>query len=108
MKQEPDTHDLLHLLVEINYLWDKIGASLRVDYNIIEGLHHSNKHDDSKLYEILKKWKESKSSPVTWENVITEVEEPIVGNVRRIAVNICEYLSIHSFISSKKGINCIF
>ena len=92
--QEPDTHDLLYLLADINYLWDKIGASLRVPYNIIGSLHRSNENDSYKLYEILQTWKESKSSPVTWENVITEVEGPIVGNFRRVADKIRKHLSI--------------
>ena len=95
MKQEPDTRDLLELLAKINHLWDKIGASLRVDYNIIEGLHRRNEDNGSKLYEIVQKWKETKSSPVTWENIITEVKGPIVGNFREIADKIREHLSMH-------------
>lgn len=90
--QEPDTHDLLGLLADINHLWDKIGASLRVAYNVIESLHLSNKDNSYKLHKILQTWKESKSSPVTWENVITEVEGPIVGNFKRIADKIREHL----------------
>ena len=95
MKKEPDTRDLLELLAEIDYSWDKIGTSLRVDYKIIEGLHRSNEDNGYKLHVILQKWKESKSSPLTWENIITEVEGPIVGNFKRVADKIRKHLSMN-------------
>ena len=45
-----------------------------------------------RLTEVLTSWRDTTSSPVTWENIIRSVEGPIVGQ-HSTAVTIREYLT---------------
>lgn len=92
LTREPNIDDLLNLLVEIDYSWARIGIALCVDHNFIEGLRKEKEDNIIKLNQVLHKWIESQSSPVTWMNIITKVEGAIVGNFRKIAENIREHL----------------
>ena len=92
LTRKPHIHDLLYLLAEIDYSWSKIGFALYVDNNIIQGLYTQNEDNITKLTKVLNKWIDSQSCPVTWENIITAVEGPIVGNYKSIGDKIREHL----------------
>ena len=78
MKKEPNLTDLLTLLADIEYEWQKIGIALEVKQSVLESCDRSNKDDGYKLLKVIKTWKTSMTSEVTWETVIAAVESPIV------------------------------
>ena len=56
------------------------------------------KDDDiTKLQEVIDKWKNTKSSPFTWETVITAMESSNI-NKKEIADKICQDLHISKFL----------
>ena len=91
MKKAPQLHDLLSQLAEIKHKWYELGLSLQVKENVLENLQDGTK-DIKKLNKVLTSWRETKSSPVTWENIIESVKGPIVEDVP-IAEKICKYLA---------------
>ena len=92
LKEALDKHDLLNLLADIDDKWYEIGLSLNVDNNVLNGLESEKKNNIIKLNEILQSWMTTKSSPVTWETVITAMKGPLVNNVQK-AEEIIEYLT---------------
>ena len=92
LKEAPDKHDLLNLLADIDDRWYEIGLSLKVGDNILNGLESEKRKNVIKLNEILQSWMTTKSSPVTWDTVITAMKGPLVNNVQK-AEDIIEYLT---------------
>ena len=75
-------------------MWHEIGLALRVHNNILEGLKRLGeaKSNVLKLNEVIDSWITTKSSPVTWDTLITAIEGPLVNNVQK-ANEIHEYLT---------------
>ena len=78
LQKVPDKHDLLNLLVDIDYEWEKIGISLGIPESVLDHLSQSNEDDTTNLCEVLTHWMDTMPSPVTWENIIRSLEGPIV------------------------------
>ena len=78
----------------IDHKWHEIGLALRVHDNILEGLKRQGeaKSNVLKLNEVINSWIITKSSPVTWDTLITAIEGPLVNNVQK-ADEIRDYLS---------------
>lgn len=87
---EPATSDILHLLLDIQYDWHKIGHGLRVRDGVLNGLIYSNMDDNTKMSLIIDEWKKTQTTPVIWESVIKAVE---YAEHNRTAVNIRQFLS---------------
>ena len=92
LKEAPDKHDLLNLLADIDDKWYEIGLSLKVGDNVLNGLESEKRKNVIKLNEILQIWITTKSSPVTWDTVITVMKGRLVNNVQK-AKEIIEYLT---------------
>lgn len=89
--KRPELRHLVQLLAPISARWDLLGVQLGVEENFIEGLKNCEKAYETKLTEVLQKWINTKSTPVTWEKVIEVVKGPVVQKVN-VAVTIQEYL----------------
>ena len=70
---------MLRLLAPVAARWEEIGNGLKVADGAIESLKYSNQRDINKLSEVLQIWKDTWSSPLTWENIIEVVESNLVG-----------------------------
>ena len=92
LKKVPEQLDLLNLLACIKHKWNEVGSSLGVQTCVLNGLSQSNKTNMVRLTEVLTSWRDTTSSPVTWENIIRSVEGPIVGQ-HATAETIREYLN---------------
>ena len=93
MKKIPTEHELLNLLADISYLWNKIGISLEVRHNILDCLRLSQKSDVIKFSEVIHSWlTTTESHRVTWETVIDAIKGPIVNNIKK-ANEIYQYLT---------------
>ena len=79
------------LLANISADWEKIGLALNVSRNDLKSLRQKNIDETIKLSEVIAKWMETESSPVTWETVISAIEGPIVNNKQK-AKEIRDYL----------------
>ena len=66
-------------------MWHEIGLALRVRDNILEDLRRQGetKSNVLKLTEVIDSWITTKSSPVTWDTLITAIEGPFVNNVQK-------------------------
>ena len=77
LNSTPDEFELLKLLADISAEWREVGQALKITYNDLEGLARSLKSDKIKLGDVIHKWITSQPSPVTWNTVITAIEEGI-------------------------------
>ena len=91
LREAPSHDDLCCLLATINHKWYEVGLAFRISDDVLEGLHLERDNNMTKLSKVIKKWIDTKSSPVTWETVISAIEGPIVNNKNK-ADEIREYL----------------
>ena len=92
LKTTPDSDDLAHLLIDIDYMWYEIGLSLQVHHCDLDSLQRSPPGNSyHKLKKVIQIWKSNKSSPVTWKTVITVMESPSFGK-KEIANDMCQNL----------------
>ena len=61
----------------------------------LDNLKLCQDNDDEKFTEVIKAWKDSRPSPVTWQTVITALESPIIDS-KEIADK------IRAFVKSSK------
>ena len=101
MKKVPEHYDLLGRLAEIKHKWYELGLSLQVKQNVLESLQDGT-NDMKKLNKVLTSWRDTESSPVTWENIIESVEGSIVEQVPT-AQKIREYLAKPEVYSKYQG-----
>ena len=64
----------------MKHSWELIGLALGVSSDYLDGLSCSQDALIIKLSNVISKWMDSHSSPVTWETVIFAIEGPIVDN----------------------------
>ena len=74
LKKVPDTEELLGLLADVEHKWDKIGTALKISGNNLIAAFRDNNDDRARLSSVLTSWKESKSTPTTWETIIKAME----------------------------------
>ena len=74
LQKVPDTEELLGLLADVEHKWDKIGTALKVSGNNLIAAFRDNNDDRARLSSVLTSWKESKSTPTTWETIIGIME----------------------------------
>ena len=91
LEDAPNKDELLKLLSDIDNKWHEIGLSLKVANNVLIGLTGQNITNILKLDQVLLRWIETESSPVTWDAMIAAIEGPLVNNVQK-AKEILEYL----------------
>ena len=92
LKEAPDKHDLLNLLADIDDKWYEIGLSLKVGDNVLNRLESEKKKNIIKLDLVLQSWITTKSSPVTWDTVITAMKGRVVNSLQK-AEEIIKYLT---------------
>ena len=91
--KEPKKKHLTQLLHPIKYLWNVIGEQLDVDYGVIKSTQFNVQYTDTiKLSEVLQVWRDKKTSEVSWEKIISVVEDCPVEN-KRVADEIREFLA---------------
>ena len=93
LKKTPDEDGLLFQLFHIRHNWYDIGLSLQVRRNVLDDLKQSEDNRQTRLRKVINIWKDTKSSSVTWETVITAMESPIINN-KRIADYIRQHLRL--------------
>ena len=71
MRKSPIGHDDFSILKKISVKWNEIGEGLDVDYNYRQGLVKDGVMSsyDEKLEKVLRKWRESECSDVTWSHL---------------------------------------
>ena len=74
---KPEKHILLRLLSPLNSKWQRIGDLLGVDLDIIQALSISTFSDQIKMSKMLQSWLDNEPTPVTWDNIIKVLEEPL-------------------------------
>ena len=100
---EPHFVDLVGLMTDIDYDWNKIGVALEVENHVLSSLHQSNDDNMAKLITVLETWMDT--CPVgscTWYIVVTAVEGPIVKRPS-IAMKIRQFLAKPE-VQSKYGV----
>ena len=83
LRKAPNKHDLLEQLADIDDRWPQIGLALGVGDNVLSGLQTCQESNIFKLNKVLLSWMTTKSSPVTWDTVITAMEKPIINNIKK-------------------------
>ena len=101
-EKQPKLVDLVNLLTNIEYDWDKIGVALEVENRVLGGLRRSNDDNTTKLIAVLRSWMDTFSSTCTWNVVLTAVEGPIVNNPST-AMEIRQFLT-KTEVKSKYGV----
>ena len=98
LREAPGHTELCRLLATINHEWNEIGLAFSVSHNVLEGLRLERDSNIRKLSQVISSWIETKSSPVTWETVISAIEGPIVNNKNK-ADEIRDYLTTSKYRS---------
>ena len=75
---KPDFTDLLSILVDIDYCWEKIGIALKVEHRVLADLFLRCEDNTFKLARVLRSWMDQMPTNITWEEVLTAIEGPIV------------------------------
>ena len=78
LKKKPKLVELVNLLTDIEYEWDKIGIALEVEDRVLGGLNRSHDDNTAKLITVLRSWMDTFPSSSTWDVVLAAVEGPIV------------------------------
>ena len=95
--REAPSHDVLcNLLATISHKWYEVGLAFSISDNVLEGLRLERDNNMRKLSQVIRKWIDTKSSPVTWETVISAIEGPIVNNKNK-ADEIRDYLTTSKY-----------
>ena len=91
--KEPKKNHLIQLLHPIRYQWNIIGEQLNVDFGDIMSAQYNVQNTDAiKLSEVLQIWRDKRTCKVSWEEIISVVDDPPVKN-KRLADEICEFLA---------------
>ena len=93
LKNAPNELLLINLLSDIEHMWYEIGCALQVQQDVLENLQHSNLFN---LSDVIRIWKDTRPSPVTWETVIDAIASPIV-NDKKTADEIRRYHSTGNY-----------
>ena len=89
---KPDFTDLLGILVDIDYDWEKIGTALKVEHRVLADLLPSREDNTVKLSRVLRSWMDKMPTNIKWEVVLTAVEGSIVKHPS-IAMKIRKFLA---------------
>ena len=94
LKRSPNESALLHLLTDIDYMWQEVGLALEVSLSDLHKLKISNEKNAVKLLRVIQCWMTSSdTSFITWETVISAMEGPIVYR-KNTAAKIYTHLGI--------------
>ena len=77
----PELNDVFDLTMSQSVKWEAIGRKLKVPLNFRKTLRGSNSSAEEKLEEVLNKWIESQSAPVTWSYFIKALKGIEMKNV---------------------------
>ena len=92
--KEPRIFDIRNCLAEYKHKWMSIGEGLRVGDGDLQSIRRDTGLDDGeRLAEMLRKWRDSKCSTFTWQNIINVLETPAI-DLKRAADNIRSKLSV--------------
>ena len=80
LKEMPNEDELFDLLCGIRHKWYDIGLLLQVRHSVLHEIYKSDDNNETKLKKVIDHWKDTKSSFVNWETVITAVESPVINN----------------------------
>ena len=80
--------NLVNLITDIEYDWDKLSVSLEVENQVLGCLYSSNDDKTAKLIAVLCSWINTFPSICTWNVVLTAVEGPIVKKHQSAAMKI--------------------
>ena len=92
LKKKPKLKELVSLLRDIDYKWEKIGITLDVKDHVLCGLKESIDDNTTKLITVLRSWMNTFPSNSTWDVVLAAVKDPIVNHAS-IALKIRQYLA---------------
>ena len=85
--------DLVNLLADIDYKWEKIGIALDVPERVLGGLRQGIAGDNTiKLIRVIGSWFDTMPTEVTWKTILTAIEGPIVKH-RAAGIKIREFLA---------------
>ena len=93
LKETLNKGELLIALIDISDKWYDIGLLLQVRRNVLDEIKQSEDNDVTKFKKVINIWEETKSSPDTWETLITAAESPVINN-KEIANSIRQYLKL--------------
>ena len=77
LNKSPEVDDVYELLSKRSVRWNDFARALNIDLNFRETLvrEGSTTTEECKLEKVLQKWMESKSSDVTWNNLVDVLEQ---------------------------------
>ena len=108
LKKTPNEEDLFSLVYTVSDKWYDIGISLQVRRDVLDDLRQSEDDNLTKLSKVINIWKDTKSSSVTWEKIISVMEDPVIDK-REIADGIRQNLKASelSLLSIRFFINTV-
>ena len=91
LAKKPDFADVVDLLADIKYEWEKIGIALKVKESDLGELRQ--KEDCTiKLIGVIRSWQNTMPTEITWKVVIAAIEGRIV-NHRATGIEIRKFLA---------------
>ena len=79
-KNVPDHYEVLNLLASISVHWQDIGLVHKVSEYELDRLVDGAGSNNSKLSKVIRLRRDTESSPVTWEALISAIEGSLVNN----------------------------
>ena len=90
MDKSPERLELFKLLKSKSNSWDEFARELRVERSFRVSLRSNTAlSNDKRLEEVLQRWIDSESSPVTWKRVIHVLDEL---KLKRVVKDVKKYL----------------
>ena len=102
MQKRPRSYDVYHLTVSHSTRWNDLGRRLDIAYNYREQVKKKASSDEDKLEDVLEKWMETESVPVTWSSLIEALEAiELMDLVRAVKEFLKTPKAIQSYLKSK-------
>ena len=91
LRKAPHITDLLRLLSDVEHKWDKIGKELKVNKTVLAAAFLDRDDHRSRFSLVLHTWKDSKTTPTTWETIIDVMKSlnhsSIANKIRQFLAN---------------------
>ena len=102
LQERPRSYHVFDLTVSHSARWNDLGRRLGIAYNYREQLKKKASSDEDKLEDVLEKWMETESVPVTWSSLIEALEAiKLMNLVRAVKKFLKTPKAIQSYSKSK-------
>ena len=102
MQKRPLSCDVFDLTASHSARWNDLGRKLGIPHTYRKRLRNEASSDEDKLEDVLEKWLETESVPVTWSNLIEALEAiKLMDLVRAVKEFLKTPKAIQSYSKSK-------